>query len=112
LPLLPLPVTAATVVVTLVAGLVPVLAAVLALPFVVLLLLVWPALATTELVAEPDELQIVSLLAAFRDPPRPDDASRARPWVTRWKFSRTSPIEDEMRVTPGFAEWMPACWDG
>jgi len=78
-----------------------VLAAVLALLVVVLLVLLllslvllWPVLATAELVVEADALQIVSLLVAFRDPPRPDDASRARPWVTRWKFNRTSPIED------------------
>ena len=35
------------------------------------------------LVPEPDELQIVSLLAALRVPPWAGDLSRARPWVTR-----------------------------
>ena len=107
---MPDPVTAATVVTTLEAAAVLVPVAVLAAVLATLLpVLIWLVLETAELVVEADALQIVFVLAAFRDPPRPDAASRARPWVTRWKFNRTSPIEDEMRVTPGFAEFMPAC---
>jgi hypothetical protein len=108
----PLPVPATTVVTTPATTLAPPLAAVpalltvlLPLLLVLLLLLLWLLLATDELVADPEESQTVVVLEAFLVTPPALDVSRARPWVTRWKFRWTSPIEDEMRVTPG----LPAC---
>src|SRR6185312_4913983 len=74
-------------------------------PATLLPLLLWLLFAMTEL--ESDEAQIVSLLAALRVPPCTADLSRASPCVTRWTFNRTSPIDDEMRVTPCLAGWTP-----
>ena len=60
------------------------------------LLLAWLALAVEE--PELEELQTVSLAPLL---PVPDVAValRARPWVTLWKFSLTSPIAVEIRIT-------------
>ena len=57
-----------------------------------------PVAAAVVVEPEFDELQIVSLFAALREVPDAAELSRARPWVTLWKLSRTSPIDDEMRV--------------
>src|SRR6185503_13652118 len=107
-PLLPLPppLTAATVLLT------PEAAAELAPLAATLLLLPWPLFAEATSVPELDEPQIVSLLAAFRAPPCAADLSCARPCVARWTFRRTSPIDDEMRVTPCLAGCTLACRDG
>ena len=72
----------------------------------------WLLLATDELVADPEESQTVVVLEAFLVTPPALDVSRARPWVTRWKFRWTSPIEDEMRVTPGLAACTFVCREG
>jgi hypothetical protein len=110
----PMPATVPTVVLTtllLLLLLVLLLLPLLLVPLLPLLVL-WLVLATAELVVELDGLQTVASLAAFRVPPLTGEESRARPWVTRWKLRRTSPIEDEMRMTPGFVSLVPACRDG
>ena len=66
-------------------------------------------LVPTAVVPELDELQIVSLFAAFRVAPEVDELSRARPCVTLLKFNRTSPIDADMRITPSLAEVVLAC---
>ena len=86
----------------------PEVAALLAL----LLPLPWPLFERAALSPGPDEPQTVFLLlAAFRALPCGAALSRARPCVTRWTSKRTSPIGDEMRVTPCPAGCAPACRD-
>ena len=67
-----------------------------------------------ELFAEDDpespELQtVVLVLATFLPGPDVEVEPRARPCVTLWKFSRTSPSDDDIRVTPCFADAPTPC---
>src|ERR1035437_5089954 len=61
------------------------------------------------------ELQIVSLAAVCFVEPGVEPDPWARPWVTLWKLSLTSPSEADIRVTTGFvalppeARW-PSAW--
>ena len=48
----------------------------------------------------PREAQTVCLLSALLPEPCVEIAPWARPWVTCWKFSLTSPSEADIRVTP------------
>src|SRR5712672_4806038 len=49
------------------------------------------------------EVQTVSLLASLLAEPGVEISPWARPWVTLWKFSLTSPSEADIRVTPCLA---------
>src|ERR1700690_869494 len=72
---------------------------------------------TPKLALASRELQIVSLSAKRFTEPGTDPVPWARPWVTFWKFSLTSPSEEDIRVTPGcvlapppeMAKW-PSAW--
>src|SRR5216683_2329299 len=55
------------------------------------------------------EVHTVSLLAALLAEPGVEIAPRARPWVTLWKFSLTSPSEANIRVTPCLAPPASPC---
>ena len=69
------------------------------------------------------EAQTVSLSATFRAVPGVELPPWARPWVTLWKFSLTSPSDADIRVTPCLAppaspcpsarlNWPLAAWRG
>jgi hypothetical protein len=55
------------------------------------------------------EAQTVSLSATFRAVPGAELPPWARPWVTLWKFSLTSPSEADIRVTPCLAPPASPC---